>query len=146
MTKPSDTPTETRKKVEGDKSVNFPIFEIVDSSDDNATNRETQPEEITITGNDFKLGRSIRNVGPPQFYGKNLYIDVIDETDNQPESAQNPISLDDNDRSGFTTVNINENPSDNPSHFSASIRQKIQHARQNHLYPIRYLSPPLISH
>ena len=115
MTKPSDNPTETRKEVERDKSVDFPIFEVFDTSDDNATTQETQPEETTTTGNDFKLRRSSRNVVPPQFYGKSLYIDIIDETDNQPGSAQNPISLDDNDRSGFTTVNINENSSEKPT-------------------------------
>ena len=52
--KPSDTPAETRRKVEGDKSVDFPIFEIVESSDENATVRETQPKETINTGNDFK--------------------------------------------------------------------------------------------
>ena len=113
MTKASDTPTETSKNVQGDKLVDFPIFEIVDSSDDNAITQEIQPGETTITGNDLKLRRSSRNVGPPQFYGERLYIDIIDESDNQPGSAQKPICLDDNDRSGFTTVTIAKNSSDN---------------------------------
>ena len=111
--KPSDTPTaETRRKVEGDKLVDFPIFEIVDSSDDNATVEETQPEETINTGNDFKLRRSSRNVGPTHFYGKRFYKDIIDETDYKLGSARNPIPLVDNNRSGLTSGNINRNPTD----------------------------------
>ena len=93
--------------MEGDKSVDFPIYEIVDSSDDNATIQGTRPEEISTTGNDLKLRRSSRNVGPPQFYGKRFYIDIIDDRDNQPGSALNPISLD-----GNTTTTTTQIPSD----------------------------------
>ena len=106
-TKPSNTPREPWKKVEGDKSVDFPIYEIVDSSDDNATIQGTGPEEISTTGNDLKLRRSSRNVGSPQFYGKRFYIDIIDDRDNQPGSALNPISLD-----GNTTTTTTQIPSD----------------------------------
>ena len=95
--------------------VGFPFFEIVDSSDDNATFQETQPEETTNTGNDFKLSRSSRNVGPPQIYDKRFYIGIVVETDYKPGPATNPISLDCNDRSGFPSGNINENPSDDPT-------------------------------
>ena len=57
---------------EGDKFVDFPNYEIVDSSDDNATTQGPRSEEITTTGNELKLRRSSRNLGPPQFYGKRL--------------------------------------------------------------------------
>ena len=78
----SNAPTDKRKKEEGENLVDFPIFEIADSSDDNATTKDIHPKETTITGNDYILRRSSQNVGPPQFYGKKLYIDVIDEKDN----------------------------------------------------------------
>ena len=54
----------------GDKSVDFPIYEIVDSSDNNATTQEPRLEYLSTTGSEFKLRRSGRNVGPPQFDGK----------------------------------------------------------------------------
>ena len=54
----------------GDKLVDFPIYDIVDSSDDNATTQGLRSEEISTSGNEFKLRRSSRNVGPPQFCGK----------------------------------------------------------------------------
>ena len=75
----------------GRNPIEFPVFEIKDSSDENAITEERHPKETIITGNDFKLRRSSRNVGPPQFYGKRLYIDIIDENENQPGSAKNPI-------------------------------------------------------
>ena len=78
------------KNVEGENSVEFPIFEIEDSSDENVITKESHPKETTITGNDFKLRRSSRNVGPPQLYGKSWYIDIIDENDNQPGSSKTP--------------------------------------------------------
>ena len=75
------------------KSVNFPSYEIVDSSEDNIASQELWSEEITTIGNKFKLRRSSRNLGTPQFYDERLYIDII-ENKNQPGSAQNPIMLD----------------------------------------------------
>ena len=136
--KPSDTLAETKRKVERDKSVDLPIFEIVDSSDDNATVKETQPEETINTGNGFKLRRSSRNVGPLQFYGKRFYIDIIDETDYKPGSARNPISFDDNDRSGLTSGNINRNPSDKQTPIFS-----IQSAEKTACSPNFSLSEPL---
>ena len=82
--------------MEGDKSVDFPIYEIVDSSDDIATTQGTRLEKISTTGNEFKLRRTSRNVGPPHFDGKRFYVDIIDDRDNQIGSALNPISLDGN--------------------------------------------------
>ena len=110
-TETSNAHTDKRKKVEGDNSVDCTIFEIADSSDDNATTKDIQLKETTITGNDFNLRRSSRNVGPPQFYGKRLHIDIIDENDNQPGSTKNPKPLDENDSSGSSSSNITRNPS-----------------------------------
>ena len=111
-TEGSNAPLDKTKKVEGENSVDIPIFEIEDSSDENVTNKESHPKEITITGNDFILRSSSRNVGPPQFYGKRLYIDIIDENDNQPGSSKNPTPLDDNDSSGSPPPISTNNPSD----------------------------------
>ena len=97
--------------------VEFPVFEIEDFSDEITISEERHPKEITITGNDFKLRRSSRNVGPSQFYGKRCYLDIIDEIENQPGSANNPISLDEGDSSGSFTQTIRENPSDNQAHI-----------------------------
>ena len=76
--------------MEGDKSVDFTTYEIGDSSDDNGTTQGPRPEEISTTGDELKLRRSRCNVGPPQFYGKRFYIDIIDDRDNQPGSALKP--------------------------------------------------------
>ena len=111
-TESSNAPTNKSKKVEVDNSVGFPIFEIADSSDDNATTKDIHPKVTTITGNDFIVRRSSRNVGPSQFYGKRLYIDIIDENDNQPGSSKNPIPLDEKDSSGSSPPNSTKNPSD----------------------------------
>ena len=107
-----NAPSDTTKESEGENPIEFPVFEIEDSSDENAITEERHPKETVITGNDFKLRQSSRNVGPPQFYGKRLYIDIIDENENQPGSAENPIPLDENDSSGTLTQTITRNPSD----------------------------------
>ena len=112
-----NTPLDSTKAPEGENSVEFPVFEIEESSDEIATSEERHPKEITITGKEFKLRRSSRNVGPPQFYGKRYYIDIIDEFENQPGSANNPISLDEGDSSGSPTQTFRENPSDNQAHI-----------------------------
>ena len=108
---------DSTKEPEGENPVEFPVFEIEDSSDEITISEERHPKEITITGNDFKLKRSSRNVGPPQFYGKRYYIDIIGEIENQPGSANNPISLDEGDSSGSSTQTFRENPSDNQFHI-----------------------------
>ena len=112
-----NTPSDSTKALEGENPVEFPVFEIEDSSNESATSEEKHPKEITITGNEFKLRRSSRNVGPPQFYGKRYYIDVTDEFQNQPGSANNPISLDEGDSSGSPTLTFRENPSENQTHI-----------------------------
>ena len=112
-----NTPLDSNKEPEGENPVEFPIFEIEDSSDEITITEERHPKENTITGNDFQLRRSSRNVGPPQFYGKRFYIDIIDEIKNQPGSANNPISIEEGDSSGSFTQTIRENPSDNQAHI-----------------------------
>ena len=52
-TEGSNAPLDKTKKVERENLVDFPIFEIEDSSDDNVTTKESHPKETTITGNDF---------------------------------------------------------------------------------------------
>ena len=105
------------KEPEGDNPVEFPVYEIEDSSDEITITEKRHPKENTITGNDFKLRRSSQNIGPPQFYGKRFYIDIIDEIENQPGSANNPISLDEGDSSDSFTQTIRKKPSDNQAHI-----------------------------
>ena len=97
--------------MEGDKWVDFPIYEIVDSSDDIATTQGTRLEKISTTGNEFKLRRSSRNVGPPHFDGKRFYVDIIDDKDNQIGSALNPISLDGNVTTSATQIHSDKKTS-----------------------------------
>ena len=54
-----NAPLDTTKETEGENPVEFPIFEIEDSSDENAITEERHPKETIITGNDFKLRHSI---------------------------------------------------------------------------------------
>ena len=112
-----NTPLDSTKEPEGENPVEFPVFEIEDSSDEITISEERHPKEITITGNDFKLRHSSRNVAPPQFYGKRYYIDFIDEIENKPGSANNTISLDEGDSSGSSTQTMRENPSDNQAYI-----------------------------
>ena len=105
------------KKVEGDNSVDFRIFEIADSLDDNTTTKDIHPKETTTTGNDFILRCSSQNAKPPQIEGKRLYIDIIDQNDNQPGSSKNPIPLDKNDSSGSSPPNTTKNLLDIQTHI-----------------------------
>ena len=103
---------DTTKEAEVENPVEFPVFKIEYSSEENVVTEERHPKETIITGNDCKLRRSSRNVGPPKFYGKRFYIDIIDEIKNHPGSAKNPIPLDENDSSDTLTQTITRNPSD----------------------------------
>ena len=107
-----NAPLDTTKEAEGENPVEFLVFEIEDSSEENVDTEERHPKETIINGNDFKLRRSSRNVGPPKFYGKRFYIDIIDEIENHPGSAKNPIPLDENNSSDTLTQTITRNPSD----------------------------------
>ena len=111
------TPSDSKKALEGENPVEFPVFEIEESSNESATSEERHPKENTITGNEFKLRRSSQNFGHPQFYGKRYYIDIIDKFENQPGSANNHITLDEGDSSGSPTQTFRENPSDNQTHI-----------------------------
>ena len=127
-----NAPLDTTKEVEGENPAEFPIFEIGNSSDENVITEERHPKETIITGNDFKLGRSSRNVRPPQFYGKRLYIDIIDENDNQPGSSKNPIPLDENDGSGSFTQTNTKNPRISKLLLLTSNRKNVHPARRSH--------------
>ena len=59
-----NTPVDSTKEPEGENPVEFPVFQIKNSSEEITISKERHPQEITITGNDFKLRRSSRNVGP----------------------------------------------------------------------------------
>ena len=116
-TETPNIPSDLTKPLVGEKPVDFPVFEIEDSSDEIGTSEERHPKETTTTGNELILRRSSRNVGPPQFYGKRYYIDIIDELENQPGSAINPISLDVDDNSSSPTQTFRENPLNNQTHI-----------------------------
>ena len=70
----------------------FPIYEIVDSSDEALP----KPKSIPKPGNEPPTRRSNRNVDPPKFYGKRNFIDFLDEPQVVSGTALNPIVLDNN--------------------------------------------------
>ena len=76
--------------------VDVPIYEIIDSVEENAANQEPCSSNNT-TGNEFKL----RRVEPPQLYRNRLYMDIIDSQDNQHVTASKPITLECHEQSGF---------------------------------------------
>ena len=60
---------------EKDSVTDFPVYELVDSADDSTPT--TVPSNKP--GNDPPIiRRSRRTVGPPKFYGKRFFIDVVD--------------------------------------------------------------------
>ena len=61
--------------MEEDATTNFPVFKIVDFADETtpATGLQTNPGKVSPI-----IHRSSRNVGPPKFYGKRFFIDVVD--------------------------------------------------------------------
>ena len=62
--KQPDYPPDKQKTSQKDATVGFPIYEITDSSEKNAAVQESSNNN-NITGNEFELRRSWRNVGPP---------------------------------------------------------------------------------
>ena len=76
--------------MEEDTTTNFLVYEIVHSSDEAIS--ATEPP--TKSGNvSFIIRRSSRNVGPPKFYAKTYFIDVVDLLQATSGSASNPIIL-----------------------------------------------------
>ena len=73
----------------------FPIYEIVDSSDDCTSTHDStnKPGKVPPT-----IRRSSRNVGPPKFYGQRYFIDAVDRSQETSGSTANPIviEIDDN--------------------------------------------------
>ena len=59
-TKHPKHPQDLRRKTARDTLVDFPIYEIVDSSDDSAAAQEFYSEKNTASGKDFKFRRSSR--------------------------------------------------------------------------------------
>ena len=76
--------------MEEDTTTNFTVYEIVDSSDEaiSATKPPTKYGNVSPV-----VRRSSRNVGPPKFYGKRYFIDVVDFPQATSGSASNPIIL-----------------------------------------------------
>ena len=76
--------------MEEDATTNFPVYESVDSSDETtpATGLQTNPGNVSPI-----IRRSSRNVGPPKFYGKRFFIDVVDLPQATSGLASNPIIL-----------------------------------------------------
>ena len=92
-TQVNDTKNNSATPLEENSIMNFPVYEILDSSD----------EAVPTTMSPLKLGndppiirRSSRNVGTPKFYGKRYFIDVVDLPQVTSGSASNPIILDKN--------------------------------------------------
>ena len=77
-------PTET------DSNINFPVYEISDSTDECAISNSPAiiPGKIPAT-----IRRSSRNVGPPKFYGKRYFIDAVESVQEASGSAAEPIVL-----------------------------------------------------
>ena len=55
-----------------------------------------KPKSTPKPGNEPPVRRSNRNVGPPKFYGKRYFIDVVDEPQVVSGTALNLIVLDNN--------------------------------------------------
>ena len=85
-----DSQNSSTAPMEEDATANFAVYEIVDSSDETApaTGLQTNPGNVSPI-----IGRSSRNVGPPKFYGKRFFIDVVDLAQSSSGSASNPIIL-----------------------------------------------------
>ena len=75
-----------------DSPVNFPIYEIVDSTDEALP----KPKSTHTPVNEPPVSRSNRNVGRPKLFGKRYFIDVVDEPQVVSGMASNPIVLDNN--------------------------------------------------
>ena len=123
--------------------VNFFIYEIVDSSDEAPSNQQTS----RTPGNDNNplLRRSFRNVGPPKFYGKKYFMDVIGQFHETSGSASNPIVWDNISYNEPQALLLHETPSDDltiisdtklscnssPSSTDVSLRMTIHSDNEN---------------
>ena len=73
-------------------SMNFPIYEVVDSSE-GVTREQTKSSH---TGNVtlmimVKLTRSSRIVVPSKLYDKRLFVDILDQRQNVPGQQRTPF-------------------------------------------------------
>ena len=87
---PTNPPERSDSAQPEEPSINVPIFEIVDSSDEAPIEQPTTAN----SGNETFLSRSSQNLGPPKIHSKRHYIDFIQQFDKTSGSASNPINLD----------------------------------------------------
>ena len=81
----------------------FPVYEIVDSAD----NTTPTIDPSNKRGNDPRIIRSSsRNVGPPNFYGKRFFIDVVDLPQATSGSASNPIVVENGEPTNRTLTTV----------------------------------------
>ena len=71
-----DNPPDSNETSQKSAALDLSIYKIIASSDENTAVQEFTDHKNN-TGNECKLHRSGRNVDPPQFYGKKLFIDII---------------------------------------------------------------------
>ena len=128
-TQVNDTKNNSATPLEEDSITNFPVYKIVDSSDQAISTSKSPPK----LGNDPPIIlRSSRNVGPPKFYGKRYFIDVVDLPQVTSGSASNPIILDNNGSEKLDTTHKEapfeivtvESDSSSPDQNSSSSRDE----------------------
>ena len=100
ISKLPDSQYNSSNPADKDTLTDFPVYEVVDSADDSTPT--TVPSNKP--GNDPPIiRRSNRNVGPPKFYDKRYFIDVVDLPQEISGSASNPIviEIDDTNQQEF---------------------------------------------
>ena len=118
-------------------TTNFPVYESVDSSDETtpATGLQTNPGNVSPI-----IRRSSRNVGPPKFYGKRFFIDVVDLPQATSGSASNLIILENghsdkrdhiNSETPLEIVTINSESSTPEQISSSSTEESLSKAVDN---------------
>ena len=89
-TQVNDTKNNSATPMEENSITNFPVYEIVDSSDEAVPTRLSPPK----LGNDPPIIRqSSRNVDPPKFHSTIYFIDVVDLPQVTSGLASSPIIL-----------------------------------------------------
>ena len=92
-TQVNDTKNNSATQLEENSIINFPAYEIVDSSDESVPTSKSPPK---LSNGPPIIRRSIRNVGPPKFYGKRYFIAVVDLPQMTSGLASNSIILGNN--------------------------------------------------
>ena len=86
-----DSQDNSTNPAEKDTLTDFPVYEIVDSADDSTPTTVSSTKPVTILLSFDVL------VGPPKFYGKRFFIDIVDLLQVTSDSASNPIVLENGD-------------------------------------------------